>query len=93
MEVHIKGFLGSVNHDWLVASLKERYPNAVSVDSFQALDEALRMAKDIQELSFIEVKCAIGARDDLGRPTTTPLDNKKNFMRFLNVEKSAGIQI
>ena len=51
------------------------------------------MAKDIQELSFIEVKCAIGARDDLGRPTTTPLDNKKNFMRFLNVEKSAGIQI
>jgi phosphonopyruvate decarboxylase len=32
---------------------------------------------------FIEVKSAIGSRDDLGRPTTTPIDNKKAFMEYL----------
>ncbi len=59
------------------------YPNFISVDSFEALDEALRAAKDRDELSFIEVKCSIGARDDLGRPTTTAKENKENFMKYL----------
>ena len=59
------------------------YPNAVSVDSFDALDKALSEAKGRNELSLIEVKCGIGARDDLGRPTTTARENKENFMEFL----------
>ena len=59
------------------------YRNVISVETLEALDHALKEAKERQELSFIEVKCAIGARDDLGRPTTTPLENKENFMRFL----------
>ena len=59
------------------------YPHAVSVDSFEKLDEALQTAKDTNALSFIEVKCSIGARDDLGRPTTTALENKINFMEYL----------
>ena len=60
------------------------YPSAVSVDSFDALDTELAKAKSAHELSLIEVKCSIGARDDLGRPTTTALENKQNFMRDLN---------
>lgn len=59
------------------------YPNAVSVDNFDALDAELEAAKGRNELSLIEVKCSIGARDDLGRPTTTALENKKNFMEYL----------
>lgn len=59
------------------------YPNAVSVDSFEALDKELEAAKSRHQLSLIEVKCSIGARDDLGRPTTTALENKENFMKFL----------
>ena len=59
------------------------YPNVVSVDSFEALDEALNAAKVKNELSLIEVKCAIGARDDLGRPTTTAKENKEAFMEYL----------
>ena len=59
------------------------YPNAVCVDSFEALDRELEAAKSRNELSFIEVKCSIGARDDLGRPTTTALENKQNFMDYL----------
>lgn len=59
------------------------YPYAVSVDTFDALDAELEAAKNRNELSFIEVKCSIGARDDLGRPTTTALENKQNFMEYL----------
>ena len=59
------------------------YPNAVSVDSFEALDAALADARAKNELTLIEVKCAIGARDDLGRPTTTAQENKQAFMEFL----------
>ncbi|MBR6051535.1 MAG: phosphonopyruvate decarboxylase [Clostridia bacterium] len=60
------------------------YPHAVSVDDFAALDRELEIAKSRRELSLIEVKCSIGARDDLGRPTTTALENKQNFMEYLN---------
>ena len=59
------------------------YPNAVMVESFEDLDKELEAAKDRDELSLIEVKCSIGARDDLGRPTTTALENKQNFMEYL----------
>ena len=59
------------------------YPNAVSVDSFELLDKALEEAKSRNELSLIEVKSSIGARDDLGRPTTTAMENKQNFMEYL----------
>ena len=59
------------------------YPYAVSVDSFEALDKELKTAKENSGLRFIEVKCSIGARDDLGRPTTTAKENKENFMKAL----------
>lgn len=60
------------------------YPNAVSVDTFDDLDKELVTAKERNELSFIEVKCSIGARDDLGRPTTTAIENKENFMEYIS---------
>jgi len=34
--------------------------------------------------SFLEVKIKPGSREDLGRPTVKPADNKENFMKFLN---------
>ena len=60
------------------------YPNAVCVDNFEDLDRELEAAKVRNELSMIEVKCSIGAREDLGRPTTTAIENKKNFMYYLH---------
>ena len=60
------------------------YKNAVSVDNFEDLDKVLLEAKNRNELSFIEIKCSIGARDNLGRPTTTPIENKNGFMKYLN---------
>lgn len=59
------------------------YPNAVCVDNFVDLDKELEAAKARNELSLIEVRCSIGARSDLGRPTTTALENKQGFMEYL----------
>lgn len=58
------------------------YPNAVCVDNYKDLEKELEMAKEINDLSLIEVKCSLGARENLGRPTTTALENKQNFMKY-----------
>lgn len=60
------------------------YPNAVRVDNFIDLDEVLKKAKKSDELIFVEVMCSIGARADLGRPTTTAKENKEGFMEYIN---------
>lgn len=59
------------------------YPFAVSADDPVELEQALAEVKASHQLSFIEVKCALGARSDLGRPTTTPSENKAGFMTAL----------
>ncbi len=59
------------------------YPNAVSVNSYEDLDIELRKAKELRELSMIEVKCGIGSRENLGRPTTSAIENKRIFMDYL----------
>ena len=60
------------------------YPHAVSVSTKEELVSELERAKENGALSLIEVKCAIGAREDLGRPTTTAMENKEAFMAELN---------
>ncbi len=59
------------------------YPYAESVDNFIDLDKKLLEAKHKNDLIMIEIKCSIGAREDLGRPTTTALENKHNFSDYL----------
>ena len=59
------------------------YSVAVSVDNFEALDRELKKAKKAKSLTFIEVKSSIGSRVDLGRPKTSAVENKINFMNYL----------
>lgn len=61
------------------------YAYAVCVDDFHALDKELEAAKKRNGLTFIEVKSAVGARADLGRPTTPAIENKRNFMEYLSM--------
>ncbi len=63
------------------------YPNAVCVNNAKDLDKALKDAKKRQALSFIEIKASISSRADLGRPTTTAIENKEKFMEFLSQQK------
>lgn len=71
--------------DLVLAARACGYPYATSADTFEQLDRELDEAKQREGLCFIEVKCAIGARKDLGRPTTTTYENKENFMKYLQM--------
>jgi len=60
------------------------YKQIYSAYDESSIAEALKNAKNNGELTFIEVKCSLGARADLGRPTTTALENKAAFMENLS---------
>ena len=59
------------------------YPHAVRVGDYDSLDRELAAAKSRGELSFLEAACSLGARENLGRPTTAAQENKKSFMTWL----------
>lgn len=59
------------------------YPYTVCVENFEDLDRELATAKHRKGLSLIEIKCSIGARDDLGRPKSSAIENKQNFMEYI----------
>lgn len=57
-----------------------------TVRTAATVDELTRALEELQgsrALSFLEVRTAIGSRADLGRPTTTPAENKAALMRTL----------
>jgi len=56
---------------------------AYSATNINELDDVLSKVEGEQGPIFIEVKSAIGSRDDLGRPTKTPIENKTAFMEYL----------
>ena len=59
------------------------YRRVYCAENYEELDDALKSAKEKDGLAFIEVKAAIGAREDLGRPSTTPVETKEAFMGHL----------
>ena len=59
------------------------YPNAFSVDSKADLVDCLKAVKMVEGPLLIEIKVKKGNRKDLGRPTTTPIQNKEALMQFL----------
>lgn len=60
------------------------YPEVLKATTFDEMDTALQRATATRTLTFLEVECAVGSRKDLGRPTTTPADNKSKFMEALH---------
>ena len=59
------------------------YPHVYSVDNKTDLNVILSEAKNLEGPVFIEIKVRKGNRKDLGRPTTTPVQNKEALMSFL----------
>lgn len=66
------------------------YAYAARADDFNTLDRELAAAGQRGALTFLDVRCGIGARADLGRPTTGPQENKQQFMEHLRHGRSAG---
>ncbi len=59
------------------------YENIIKVETIEELNDVLQDIKTKDKLTFVEVLVTKGARKDLGRPKTTPQDNKKALMEFL----------
>ena len=59
------------------------YPVVYSVETKEYLKELLAKIKIMEGPIFLEVKVKKGNRKDLGRPTTTPIQNKEALMEFL----------
>ena len=60
------------------------YKHAFSVDSAGGLQEILRSPEILDGPTLIQVCVRKGNRKDLGRPTTTPIENKNALMHFLS---------
>ena len=60
------------------------YPNIFSVDNKEDLLGIVSEVKNQEGPVLIEVKVKKGNRKDLGRPTTTPIQNKEALMKFLS---------
>ena len=59
------------------------YNKCYQANNLDALNNILKEVISNKKLTFIEVKASMGARADLGRPTTTAKENKENFMNAL----------
>lgn len=59
------------------------YENVVKVTTPEELDAVLGDAETKDKLTFVEVFVTKGARKDLGRPKSTPVENKIALMNFL----------
>jgi len=59
------------------------YKNAVIAKTKEEIVEAMESIVCMDGPSLLEIKVGIDSRDNLGRPTTSPIENKQNFMRFI----------
>jgi len=58
--------------------------NTFKAETPEELEESMKDLLSKIGPSFLEVKVQPGSREDLGRPTIKPVDNKKDFMSFLD---------
>ena len=64
-------------------ALSCQYNAAYSAQTETELLEKLNLLKSVSGPALLEVKINKGHRKDLGRPTTSPKENKQKFMNFL----------
>ena len=60
------------------------YKLVLQAETKEELLKAIKKLNNSKELTFLEVKINRGSRSDLGRPTVTPVENKEEFMKFLD---------
>ncbi len=69
------------NVDFCAVSQACGYRSAIEADSESSLRDALAALRGKEGPAILVIRCAIGARADLGRPKTMPAENKQAFMR------------
>jgi phosphonopyruvate decarboxylase len=63
------------------------YPASKTVSTIGELESALAEIRDMAGLVFLQVNVNLDCRTDLGRPKSTPVENKKEFTRLLRLPK------
>ena len=59
------------------------YKKVISVEKREELQEILTSLAANEGPVLLEIKVKKGSRDNLGRPTTTPIENKTALMDFI----------
>ena len=59
------------------------YEHTLEAETEEELCSALKQLEDLRGPVFLEVYTNLQVRSDLGRPTTTPKENRDGLMRFL----------
>lgn len=52
----------------------------------------MHLLKESEGTSLLEIRVNVGARGDLGRPTTTPIENKEAFIKNFGSLKDIAIK-
>ena len=73
--------IDSIDVQGIIRSAK--YINIIGVDSHEDLSKNIPGFLKEDGPSFLEIKLKPGSRNDLGRPTISPVDNKRNLVEFL----------
>lgn len=73
----------ATNIDFLTIAKGCGYKTTIRVSTAEELAAALANLSTQPAPVLLEIICALGSRENLGRPTTTPQQNKQAFMEFL----------
>ena len=57
--------------------------NVYKVNTSEMLTDNIKKIISCSDSAFLEVKIQPGSRENLGRPTIKPINNKDSFIRFL----------
>lgn len=60
------------------------YKDAITVCTPEEFDALSKRINSLEGPVLIELRVSIDSRDNLGRPTTTPIENMNAFMKFLS---------
>ncbi len=60
------------------------YTTVLNAQTLDEIDRKMEILKSSKGPCLLEIKVKKGARTDLGRPKTTPKENKADFMEFLS---------
>lgn len=78
---------GASTIDFPAIALACGYTHASKISNSDEIPGALKLLKDQDGPSFLEIQALPGARADLGRPTTTTVENKEAFMNMLSQDR------
>ena len=59
------------------------YVSVIDINDLEQIKPAVSDCLKQNGACFIRIRVALGSREDLGRPTNTPLQNKEDFMEYL----------